>query len=107
MKQLQRTSPFHQGLLALIILILGLTSCTGTTTPSVNVPSATLEPSIEPSATKNAANPVTATLRLPSEPTPDPLIDDPENLEGRRFVYCTPGLDQLHPPQQMLPVNFH
>ncbi len=94
MKQLQRTSPFHQGLLALIILILGLTSCTGTTTPSVNVPSATLEPSIEPSATKNAANPVTATPEvLPSEPTPDPLIDDPENLEGEtvRLLHAWAG----------------
>ena len=94
MKKQNRTSPLRLLSLTLVILILVLTSCTGESTPVGNSPSAIFEPTRKPTGTENSPIIPTATPEItPIEPTPDPLIENPEDLDGVsvRFLHAFPG----------------
>lgn len=94
MKKFFRPSKFLLGLNALVIIALAISSCTGTNTPTANIPSATLKPTLEPTATKNTNSTATATPEVnQDDQPPDPLIENPEDLDGVkvRFLHAWPA----------------
>jgi ABC-type glycerol-3-phosphate transport system substrate-binding protein len=83
MKKSYRRSNYLQGFLLLGIVALAITSCLGTPSPAPNTPSETSNPTIEPSATENTVPTATETAEgIPNDPTPAPLIENPEDLDG-------------------------
>ena len=83
MKKSNRHSKLLEGILLLGVVALTITSCMGTPSPTPNTPSETSNPTIEPTATENIVPTATNTDEVtPDGPTPDPLIDNPGDLDG-------------------------
>ena len=93
MKDQNRTPPKFLRSFLLAFLVLIVTSCTGTPTPVGNTPSTINLPTRDLTPTKNSVIPATETpVVIPTEDPIDPLIDNPEDLEGIsvRFLHALP-----------------
>lgn len=83
MKKTYKPSIHLQGILLLGVVALAITSCAGTPSPTPNTLSEATNPTIEPSVTENIAPTATETAEVtPNDPPPNPLIENPEDLDG-------------------------